>query len=187
MDQRDRSRSPREEGKSTGIAMRWNEKGFGFIKPDDGGEDLFCHSSNIEDGNALEQGSAVRFVKVYDDRKGKERAEQVTGGVNQDRGGSGRGGGAPVQAEFSAEGKGTGIVLRWNEKGFGFITVHGEDKAVFVHQTDIHADGFRSLDEGEPVEFDIIQDPNGKMKATSVTGPDGAFVRGAPKPPPRDY
>jgi len=44
-----------------------------------GGEDLFCHFSNILDGNALEAGSQVEFVKVYDERRGKERAEQVRG------------------------------------------------------------------------------------------------------------
>lgn len=38
------------DGKVSGIALRWNEKGFGFIKPNDGGEDVFCHSSSILDG-----------------------------------------------------------------------------------------------------------------------------------------
>jgi len=97
---RSRSRSPARGGggggrggKATGIACRWNERGFGFIKPDDGGEDLFCHFSSIEDGKALAEGSKVEFVKVFDDRKGKDRAEQVTGGVDEAPGGGGFGGG----------------------------------------------------------------------------------------------
>ena len=69
---------------STGTALRWNEKGFGFIKPDDGGEDLFCHFSSITDGNMLREGDTVQFVKRYDDRKGKDRAEDVTGGIAGD-------------------------------------------------------------------------------------------------------
>eukprot|EP00965_Chrysotila_dentata_P062062 2056419-Pleurochrysis_carterae.AAC.2 len=59
-----------------GVAARWTDRGFGFIRPEDGGEDLFCHYSSIEDGNALEVDAPVEFVKVYDERKGKERAEQ---------------------------------------------------------------------------------------------------------------
>jgi cold shock CspA family protein len=98
MGDRSRSRSPVRSDKATGVAMRWNAKGFGFIKPDDGGEDLFCHFSSITDGKMLKEGAAVQFVKKYDERKGKERAEEVTGGVEEDSyggggGGSGGGGG----------------------------------------------------------------------------------------------
>ena len=94
---RDRSRFPERGGKSTkatGKALRWNANGFGFIKPDDGGEDLYCHFSSILDGKALKVGATVSFVKKYDDRKGKDRAVEVTGGCPEDGGfGSGDGGG----------------------------------------------------------------------------------------------
>jgi CspA family cold shock protein len=49
----------------------------------------------------------------------------------------------------------TGTVKWFNpDKGFGFITQDGESKDLFVHQTDIDRDGFRSLDEGQKVEFE---------------------------------
>ncbi len=61
----------------------------------------------------------------------------------------------------------TGTV-KWfnNTKGFGFITSEdGTD--VFVHHTDIQSEGFRSLEEGDAVEFEIIQGEKGP-KATEV-------------------
>ena len=79
-------------GKSTGTAVSWSDRGFGFIKPDDGGADLFCHASAITDGNALEEGKPVSYIKSYDDRRGKERADQVTGGVTREAPPSGGGG-----------------------------------------------------------------------------------------------
>lgn len=69
-------------------------------------------------------------------------------------------------------------------KGFGFITPDDGTPDVFVHQTAIHAKGFRSLGEGEQVEFDIQADPaRGKTFAVNVTGPEGDFVQGAPRSP----
>jgi len=69
-----------------------------------------------------------------------------------------------------------------SKKGFGFITPKDGSEDVFVHQSAIHAEGFRSLAEKEPVEFETAIDENGRVKALNVTGPGGAYVQGAPKP-----
>jgi cold shock CspA family protein len=75
-----------------------------------------------------------------------------------------------------------------SEKGFGFISVDGADNDYFVHQSDIYAEGFRSLAEGEAVEFVIGKDErSGKLKATEVTGPDGQYVQGQPRQSYDDY
>ncbi len=67
-------------------------------------------------------------------------------------------------------------------KGFGFITPDDGSSDVFVHQTSIHAEGFRSLAEGEIVEFETEMDTKkGKTFATNVTGPEGKHVQGAPR------
>jgi len=48
------------------------------------------------------------------------------------------------------------------EKGFGFITVNGGDD-VFVHFSSIQGNGFKSLEEGQAVSFDITQGNKGKQ------------------------
>nr|ACF24575.1 glycine-rich nucleic acid binding protein [Gymnochlora stellata] len=65
-------------------------------------------------------------------------------------------------------------------KGYGFILPQEGKDDIFVHQTAIKAVGFRSLAEGEQVEFDVEVDATGRKKARNVTGPNGAYVRGAP-------
>ena len=68
-------------------------------------------------------------------------------------------------------------------KGFGFIIPEDEGEDVFVHQTVIHARGFRSLADGEEVEYVLSHDEStGRRLATSVTGPNGDFVQGAQRP-----
>lgn len=82
-------------GPGTGKVVRWNaDKGFGFIKPDDGGEDLFCHVSSLLQGDgSVTDGDSVTFVKAFDDRKGKEMAIKVKSTGGGGGGGKRRGGG----------------------------------------------------------------------------------------------
>lgn len=59
--------------------------------------------------------------------------------------------------------------VKWfsNQKGYGFITPEsGND--VFVHYTAIQGDGYKTLEEGQEVEFEITNGPKGEQ-ATNVT------------------
>ena len=59
--------------------------------------------------------------------------------------------------------------LNWfnAEKGFGFIAQDAGGNVVFVHHSEIEASGFRSLDEGQRVQFEISQGTKG-LQATGV-------------------
>jgi CspA family cold shock protein len=58
------------------------------------------------------------------------------------------------------------------EKGFGFIKPDAGGKDVFVHHSAISGSGFKSLSQGERVEYDLVQDPKGP-RAENVSRLDG--------------
>jgi len=49
------------------------------------GEDIFCHVSSIKDGSCLKEGAKVKYDCFFDDRRGKWRAMNVTGGSDDVR------------------------------------------------------------------------------------------------------
>jgi len=78
--------------------------------------------------------------------------------------------------------RGCGWVKNWsNYYGYGFIFPMCQGKDVFVHASEIHSDpatGYQDLAVGELVYYDIKIDADGRVQATNVTGPGGAYVEG---------
>jgi|MDTG01.3.fsa_nt_gb CspA family cold shock protein len=73
----------------------------------------------------------------------------------------------PDNKKGNTEGSGMGErvsgTVKWfnNAKGFGFITREEGEGDVFVHFRSIQGDGYRTLDEGQAVEFTLVEGPKG--------------------------
>mmetsp|Transcript_16108 Transcript_16108/g.12904 ORF Transcript_16108/g.12904 Transcript_16108/m.12904 type:complete len:92 (-) Transcript_16108:193-468(-) len=81
----------------------FEEKGFGFVTPDDGSEDVFVHVKDNPDLQYCQKGDTVSFDKEWDDRKHKYK------GMNLSSGGGGGGGGG----YGGGKGKGKGGYSPW--------------------------------------------------------------------------
>jgi CspA family cold shock protein len=183
---RDRGRPSGGGGNRTTGMVKWfnADKGFGFIEPDDGGQDLFVHFSAIADRGgyrSLEEGQRVSFQTGQGQRgpqaESVEPLDEGRGGGygRDDRGGYGRDDRRPQGRDprrddrrQSAPRGGGGVrsqgTVSWfnPDKGFGFITPDDGSADVFVHFSAI-ADqgGYRSLDEGQRVDFETSQGQRG--------------------------
>lgn len=71
-------------------------------------------------------------------------------------------------------------VVKWfsPKKGYGFLTMD-DGQEVFVHYTAIDGNGFRSLEQGEQVQFDVTEGPKGLQAAKVMRS--GAQAAGSPR------
>lgn len=137
--------------------VKWfnKNKGFGFITPERGQEDVFVHISAVERSGlqTLIQDQKVTFDQQ--NHHGRTQAVNLT-----------------VVAEAPSnmiESGLTGTVKWFNKtKGFGFIEPSTGDNDVFVHITAVEASGFEKLYDGQPVAYDLIMGKNGLPKACNI-------------------
>lgn len=168
-------------------------KGFGFIAPDDGREDVFVHATALERAGIreLNEGDLVSFEVEEDRRSGKVSATnlQVTGtgtgssgrSSQRPRGDYGSQGGYRSQRDDQrssgggrsagqSAGSGRGTVKWFNStKGFGFIAPESGGDDVFVHISAVERAGLRDLREGQTLSFDLERDSrSGKTSAANL-------------------
>ena len=168
-----------EMAREAGVVSRWNdERGFGFIAPGGGGEELFCHRTAIEDGDCLIENAPVAFERGTDKQTQRERALRVTGGtyISRDRDMAPPAASAPNAPARHGERTDYGTVKHWNaERGFGFIAPDGGGEDVFAHVTAVDGGASARVGEGARVRFASRYDErNGKERATRVWATDDA-------------
>ena len=139
------------------------DKGFGFVTPESGGEDVFVHVRALAGGlTELSEGDRVTYDVAVSEKGPQARNVQlVRGSVHRGAHAastSGRSGrpaasGAPVRG-------GEGVVARYDaERGFGFITPDAGGADLFVHVSVLR--GAEALQEGDRVQYKVRQSERG--------------------------
>ncbi|PZR34739.1 MAG: cold-shock protein [Caulobacter segnis] len=170
---------------ANGVVKWFNPaKGFGFIQPEDGGQDVFVHIAAVERSglSGLNEGDQVAYELEEDRRSGKTSAGQlrVTGHGPAPAGGGRGGAPRPARGGFDSAPRnnfssgtgesGTGVVKWFNTtKGFGFIQPDNGGGDVFVHISAVERAGLRGLNEGQQVGYELEQDRrSGKTSAGNL-------------------
>jgi CspA family cold shock protein len=138
-------------------------KGFGFVAPDTGGEDVFVHVRALAEGLTwLVEGDRVSYEVVQGDKGPQARdlhlvhsaaAEDASAPAASSEPGPAKAAGAPARA-------GEGVVARYDaDRGFGFITPDAGGADLFVHLSVLV--GTEPLQKGERVRYKIRQSDKG--------------------------
>jgi CspA family cold shock protein len=138
-------------------------KGFGFVAPDSGGDDVFVHARALGDGlTSLSEGDRVTYEVVRGD-KGQQARD-----VHLVRGTVGTGGYPPDPHELAGRRRtgdgpvrgGEGVVARFDaDRGFGFIAPDAGGADLFVHVSVVA--GTAPLQQGERVRYSVRQSDRG--------------------------
>mmetsp|Transcript_6411 Transcript_6411/g.14023 ORF Transcript_6411/g.14023 Transcript_6411/m.14023 type:complete len:447 (+) Transcript_6411:32-1372(+) len=75
------TQAPVATGQQSGTVKAWQDKGYGFISPENGGPDVFVHRNALQDGDKLEVGAHVQFDIQWDEQRQKYLALNCTGAV----------------------------------------------------------------------------------------------------------
>lgn len=137
-------------------------KGFGFITPDAGGEDVFVNVRALAEGVTLSDGDRVSYELVQGDRGPQARDVQVVSGpaaTSTRRPAAATRPRHPQAGDVPARG-GEGVVARYDpDRGFGFITPDAGGADLFVHMS-VLVDA-APLQKGERVRYKVRQSDRG--------------------------
>jgi CspA family cold shock protein len=176
-------------GPETGARVKWfnPEKGFGFVEMTDGSGEAFLHIRQVEAAgySALESGTTL-VIKVGTGQKGPQVQEIVSvdtstaepeppRGARPPRppraGGPGPGSGPGQSGGFSRPSSPRPVsgppevpaTVKWFDsvKGYGFVSVEGESKDLFLHISVVERAGLGQLDQGQAVRIAIVEGRKG--------------------------
>ncbi|MFE4466175.1 cold-shock protein [Oerskovia sp. NPDC056781] len=152
---------PASDGADGTVSWYDDVKGFGFVAPDSGGDDVFVHVSALGSGlTELSEGDRVTYDVVAGDKGPNARNVQLARGSGGARGAMDRGRpGRPAASGGPVRG-GEGTVARYDEeRGFGFITPDDGGLDLFVHVSVVR--GTEVLEEGDRVRYKVRQSDRG--------------------------
>lgn len=166
--------------------MKWfnAEKGFGFVEMTDGSGEAFLHIRQVEAAghSALESGTTL-VVEVGSGQKGPQvnqilsvdtstaepeppRSRPQARPPMRQGGQGGQGGGfaRPSSPRPASGPPDTPATVKWFDpvKGYGFVSVEGESKDLFLHISVVERAGLSALEQGQPVRVSVVEGRKGR-------------------------
>jgi cold shock protein len=151
------------------------EKGFGFVELTDGSGEAFLHVRQVEAAGhkALESGTTL-VVQLGPGQKGPQVNEIVSVDAStaepevprQPRARRGQSEGPARQGRAQPTGGSPDVAgtVQWYDsvKGFGFVSIEGESKDLFVHVSVVERAGLNALEQGQAVRVSIVEGRKGR-------------------------